>query len=463
MCDTQLIRQNNITFFAKNSDRESSEPQLITHHDEVRNDQCNKLRTTYITIPQVPNRFGLILSKPSWIWGAEIGINTQGVIIGNEAVFTKLVERKSQSLLGMDLLRLGLERGSTAREALETITQLLEEYGQAGPAGYRDKSFRYDNSFIIADANEAWKLETAGHYWVAKKVRHYCAISNELTIESDYDLACNGLEDFARKNNYYNGQGEFNFAKSFNTHFMSFMGKASERRALNLKNLKKLRCTKSASIESLIANLRCHQTSKPSGADTYGSEKNDIEMNFAMQSNRDICMHGGGLLRPSQSCGSMIAALEANKTPKIMVTGTSAPCLSLFKPLGFSKEDCQSAGYMQSSLHGSGTRSVNKYDSDKNSLWHQFEWTHRRALKDIAFRKELISSRNRVEQKLLEVYSSNLTLNEAHNIAMKWHRHWHDKARETAPRYNPFKPYDRYWKKLNRLDGISWIRPSKPR
>ena len=51
---------------------------------------------------------GVVLSKPAWLWGAEIGANDQGVAIGNEAVWNRLSDPEYDAvprLLGMDLLR----------------------------------------------------------------------------------------------------------------------------------------------------------------------------------------------------------------------------------------------------------------------------------------------------------------------------------------------------------------------
>jgi len=109
-----------------------------------------------------------MISQPRWMWGAEMGANECGVIIGNEAVWTTEPTR-STGLLGMDLVQLGLERGPSAIKALQVIVELLSQYGQGGNCA-EHFPMNYHNSFLIADRKEAWILETAGQYWVAEQV-----------------------------------------------------------------------------------------------------------------------------------------------------------------------------------------------------------------------------------------------------------------------------------------------------
>ena len=54
-----------------------------------------------------------------------MGANDAGVVIGNEAVWNRLSDAEFDlrpRLLGMDLLRLGLERAGSAAEAVDVIT-----------------------------------------------------------------------------------------------------------------------------------------------------------------------------------------------------------------------------------------------------------------------------------------------------------------------------------------------------
>jgi hypothetical protein len=112
------------------------------------------VKCTYIEIPDVDESHATLLSQPFWIWGAEMGTNEHGVTIGNEAVFTREPYERQPGLIGMDLLRLALERAATAKDAVSVITTLLEKYGQGGGCGHEDKKFTYHNSFIVGPEME---------------------------------------------------------------------------------------------------------------------------------------------------------------------------------------------------------------------------------------------------------------------------------------------------------------------
>ncbi|XP_042906976.1 secernin-3 [Parasteatoda tepidariorum] len=222
-CDTFVVFPPGTAFnsvvFGKNSDRPKGEVQEVVYFPAENHESGTQVQCTYIAIPQAEHTHAVILSKPAWMWGAEMGANDANVCIGNEAVFTKLNadDDIEERLLGMDLVRLGLERASSAREAVDVITSLLEEHGQGGPCSDTKTDFTYHNSFLIADHKEAWVLETAGKLWAAEQVTSGCRnISNTLSIETKIDLMSKDLKEHAQSNGFWDpSQGDFNFAAAY--------------------------------------------------------------------------------------------------------------------------------------------------------------------------------------------------------------------------------------------------------
>ena len=211
LSDTTLGRE---VIFGKNSDRPKGEIQDVVTLPAQDYPSRAVVQCTYIQIPQLKHTFAVVLSKPRWMWGAEMGANEHGVVVGNEAVWTTQ-PYSDTGLLGMDLVRLGLERGATASEALKVIVELLSEHGQGGNCA-EHFVFNYHNSFIIADKNEAWVLESAGHYWVAERITSGTrSISNNLSIHGKGDLRHPELTCKMIVEGNLSDESNFDFAKLF--------------------------------------------------------------------------------------------------------------------------------------------------------------------------------------------------------------------------------------------------------
>ncbi|HMQ00390.1 MAG TPA: C69 family dipeptidase, partial [Cyclobacteriaceae bacterium] len=330
------------------------------------------------------------------------GANEHGVVIGNEAVFTKVkFEKHNNGLTGMDLLRLALERSKSAHEALHCITTLLEQYGQNACGGYKNKKFYYHNSFIIADYEAAWILETAGKVWAAKKVKDISSISNGLSITVDADVLSNNAQSFAQDKAWWKTGTTFNFQKAYSDWLYTKLGRASVRSActVNLATTKRGTLTAFDCMQILQTHNVEDPKFKPSRASTAS-----------------ICMHATGILNPSQTTGSMVAQIRRDKPHTIWLSGTSMPCLSLYLPFYF------------------GTDTLAKIKSpgaaSDDSLWWQAEQLHRWICKDYQHRKSLFNeAREQLQQNILKeeqiIISSNPTtqaLNDfSNNCLEKYH------------------------------------------
>src|SRR5512136_1639842 len=232
MCDTVValghVTADGVTLFGKNSDREPNEAHQLLRVPAADHPAGSTVKCTYLEIPQIEHTYEVLLAKPFWIWGAEMGANEHGVAIGNEAVFTKLPYEKSPGLIGMDLLRLALERAKTARQAVDVITGLLAEYGQGGNCGLRHTTF-YHNSFLIADPRSAWVLETAGPHWAAEQVKDIRSISNGITIGNEWDMASPDLVKVALDRGWCKGRDDFHFGRCYSDFVNTRYSRSRER------------------------------------------------------------------------------------------------------------------------------------------------------------------------------------------------------------------------------------------
>ncbi len=365
MCDTIAIVADGQVLFAKNSDRDPNEAQFLDWQPRRDHAAGSELRCTWITIPQAPRTHAVLLSRPFWMWGAEMGSNEHGVTIGNEAVFTR--ERYAKTgLTGMDLLRLALERAETAEAACQVIVALLEKHGQGGGCGHENKKFTYHNSFIIADPREARVLETAGRQWAVDRVSGVRSISNGLTIPG--------------------------FAEHYSDRVNTWGSGC---------RLRQPRTEKLAGERHTVANL--FRTLRDHG----GSEHPRYSwINGGLNA---PCVHAGGILASSQTTASWVADFRPGNCQH-WVTATASPCTSLFKPVRV--EEPIELGPLPTD------------QDDGESLWWRHERFARRVLTNPAELLPAIrAQRDEVEARWLDVVpDSRAAFSEGDRLLAEWTR-----------------------------------------
>jgi dipeptidase len=364
------------------------------------------------------------------MFGAEIGVNEFGVAIGNESLFTKMKPAKV-GLTGMDLLRLALERSRSAKEARQVTIDLLEEHGQGGNCGYRHALF-YMNSFIIADKDEAFVLETMDKFWAWKQIEGVWSISNRITLEKDFDGIAPGLINYAIKKKWCKSEQDFNFSKCCSNKIITWGARSLKREQNNRKHL--LRKQNSLEIADFMQTLRYH-SDNPTWRIDRGLEYT-------------VCAHAANnLSRFDQTVSSLVANIN-QESICCYTTGASNPCLSPYFPVFSSTATLPT-------LYKEGGEFYNP-----EVFWWNTERIHRNAVLNYQAAAGLLQPElEKYEKKMLQKvkqkdYKLNQLdvdqyFNEVQEIISNW-----DKAMGKLPKVTAKGYFRRYWAKYNKLNKI---------
>ena len=157
---------------------------------------------TYKTVGNM-NEYQLIIGETTWGGRRELH-NPEGVMDYGSLIY------------------IALQRAKTAREAIQVIIDLTDEYGYASSG----------ESFSIADKNEAWVMDLVGKgpgkkglNYVAIRIPdgYICSHANQARIQTfpqndpENCLFAPGMIDFAREMGWFSGKDEdFDYTAAFN-------------------------------------------------------------------------------------------------------------------------------------------------------------------------------------------------------------------------------------------------------
>jgi dipeptidase len=374
MCDSIVAlgpaTASGVTLYGKNSDRKAGECQPLVQRPEAAHPPGAMARCTHIEIPQVAETYRVMGHSPWWVWGFEHGVNEHGVAIGNHRVFSNEPIEEKAGLIGMDLVRLGLERGRSAREALEVIATLIETHGQGG-AALAPGAGGYHNSFVLADAREAWHLESSNRRWAARHLT-MGAVSNHFSIGADWEIASRDVEPYARAQGLWTSESRIDVAAAYrNPHVPPHVSEGRQRCAGRLLAAGRGR----HDVHSFARILRDH------------AEGGEVWRQAAAVPTEErfftVCAHSDPI---SWTTASLVAPLPLDRAaPWPVWVGFGTPCTGVFLPVypsgvlpaalargGEAPED-DSAWWVFKRLQDAALRDPARHTPRLREAWREFE------------------------------------------------------------------------------------------
>ncbi len=166
----------------------------------------------------------------------------------------------------------------------------------------------------------------------------------------------------------------------------------------------------------------------------------------------DVCCHAGwGPIRGSQTVGSMVSHLGKGTAHTHWLTGTAAPCTSLFRPI-----------WMDTGVPEHGKVPIGTYD--ETALYWRHETLHRELLRDYSTRMPAVSTLlENAQEKMIDLATSNVksaknvrrsVSEECFQLADQAERECLAVGRKIKPVREPGLLYASAWRKFNKEAGI---------
>jgi len=336
------------------------------------------------------------------------GMNEYGVVMSSNCIDSREPKSRDDDGLGWpEIGQLVMERCKTAKEAVDLVCNLVDEYSFNGFEVTSCKNL----TFVIGDLNEGWIIEVTDSHWIAKRCPDDGAIfyANQAQIETKWDLSSDDLITYATEQGWYdaNSGDPFNYREIYSAGSLGRPGNVlREERARELLEPK----LGSITVQDLMRLHRDHYEGTK-----YASTPHSRDLA------RQICVSATHSSQVYHLRGDLPAAIGCT-----MWIAASSPCISVYTPVYAGHRGDTPLGWMtgwdfftQNSAWWTFEQIQRNVASGKpNYPFNRDAWSNIRAIFDLTEQKEFLLT-SLLEKKVLKHWELG-EKDQAHDLLTKY-------------------------------------------